>query len=253
MDKPRIIAANWKANLNYSQALELADGYLEKVVFQSRQEIIVFPSALHFHMLYRKFENTPFKLGAQNMHWEKKGAYTGEICADQLTDYAVGYILLAHSERRHYFQETYEVVNKKLRLALDLGLKPVLCVGESLPEKEAGITEMVIVDQLESALLDVNKEAARNIIITYEPIWAIGTGKPVPIKKSEHVIEIIRKSLGNHFNDEELGSLPVLYGGSVDPNQAENYMHCPEIDGVLVGGASLNPEKFAKIAHCATD
>jgi triosephosphate isomerase len=247
--RKKYIGADWKAKLRRNEAEELIQAYIKKITVKEHQEVIVFPSTLHLEIVSKTLANSPIKIGAQNMHWKDNGAFTGEVCASQLLDYDVEYILLGHSERREFFNENYEIINKKLKLAFKRRLKPILCVGESLKEKDAGLTELVIVDQIESALVGLKVNEVKDVIITYEPIWAVGAGKPVPIQKSEHVVEIIHKILVKHFKLPSLKNIPVLYGGSIDTSQSESYLENSCIDGVLVGKASLIPDKFAKIVN----
>jgi triosephosphate isomerase len=178
-------------------------------------------------------------LGAQNVHWEENGAYTGEIAAPMLTEIGVRYVIIGHSERRQYFGETDETVNLRLKAAQRFGLKPILCVGETKQQRDAGETEAVISSQLEKDLVDVDQE---NLVIAYEPIWAIGTGDTCEVNEANRVIGLIRSQLSNP-------NVSIQYGGSVKPDNIDQIMAQPEIDGVLVGGASLEPESFARIVN----
>ncbi len=179
------------------------------------------------------------QLGAQNVHWEECGAYTGEISAPMLTEIGVRYVIVGHSERRQYFGESDETVNLRLKAAQTAGLIPILCVGETKQQRDTGETESVIFNQIEKDLLDVDQS---RLVIAYEPIWAIGTGDTCDASEANRVIELIRKQLDN-------SEVPILYGGSVKPSNIDEIMATPEIDGVLVGGASLTPESFARIVN----
>jgi triosephosphate isomerase len=252
----KVLSANWKAKLSRDEAEQLCLSYKEHLLQTGTIEgldLILFPSALHLELVSRHFKDSPILLGAQNIHWESKGAYTGEICAEQLLDYGVTHVILGHSERREYFQESYDIVHRKLKMAVQVGLTPILCLGESAEEREAGITEMVIVDQIEAALGDIKAQDIREMLITYEPIWAIGSGKPVPVAESEHVLEMLRRVIDKHFHldSQRETDIRLLYGGSVNVDQAREYMASPILDGLLIGKASLTGDKFSRIAACA--
>lgn len=190
-------------------------------------------------VMSKSLHNSRVQLGAQNVHWEEEGAYTGEIAAPMLTEIGVRYVIVGHSERRQYFGETDETVNKRLLAAQRHGLTPILCVGESKQQRDAGETESLITSQLEKGLVDVDQN---NLIIAYEPIWAIGTGDTCEASEANRVIGLIRSQL-------KVADVPIQYGGSVKPNNIDEIMAQPEIDGALVGGASLEPASFARIVN----
>jgi len=210
-------------------------------------EIILFPSFIHIPVIAQKIKNTKIGIGGQNLYFEEKGAFTGEVAAFQLKDAGCTHVLIGHSERRHYFHEDYETVNKKVKRALSQNLKVMLCVGESLEEREGNITEMAVVDQIESAMENINVSKMCEISIAYEPIWAIGTGKNATPADAAHVHHIIRKSLARIFNPETAAQMCILYGGSVKPDNIKELLKEKDIDGALVGGASLNAETFLSL------
>ncbi|MDH5720709.1 MAG: triose-phosphate isomerase [Spirochaetia bacterium] len=244
-----VIAANWKMNLTIDEAVTLAQKITTSTADIADKEIILFPSFLQIPAVSDIIKNTNIGLGGQNVYFEGIGAYTGEIAGYQLKDAGCTHVLIGHSERRHYFHEDYETVNKKILQALACNLKVMLCVGESLEERENGVTEMVVVDELESAFQDVGINKLQELYIAYEPIWAIGTGKTATPKDANHVHKIIRKTLTRIFNEEAAGQMRILYGGSVKPDNIKSLMQQEDIDGALVGGASLLLESFLSLVN----
>ena len=244
MPRKVVLAANWKMNLTMKESQELVDNILNKMNGKENCEIILFPSFLHIPAIQEKIKDTNIGLGGQNLYFEEKGAYTGEVAAFQLTDAGCTHVLIGHSERRHYFHEDYETVNKKVIRALLSNLKVLLCVGESLEERENNVTEMVVVDQIVSAMQKISVKNLNSISIAYEPIWAIGTGRNATPDDAAHVHQIIRKSLGRIFSSEIANDISILYGGSVKLDNIKALMAEEDIDGVLVGGASLKPDSF---------
>ena len=194
-------------------------------------------------------QGTNIKIGAQNMHWEEKGAYTGEISGEMLKAIGVEYVIIGHSERRQYFAETDETVNKKIKAALANGLEPIVCVGETLEQRENGVTEQIITSQVEKAFDGIKAEDLDKIIIAYEPIWAIGTGKTATKEDANATIMQIRKKLAQMYGQNEAEGVIIQYGGSVKSSNAKELFEMSDIDGGLVGGASLKPEEFAKIVN----
>ncbi len=248
MRSREIIAANWKMNLSQKEALSLAASLKEKIPPSYEKEVILFPSFVHIADVIKELKESSIQVGGQNIYYEKKGAFTGEVAAFQLKELGCSYVLIGHSERRHYFHEDYRTVNKKVRTAIEEGLKVMLCVGESLEEREQAITEMVIVDQIETALTEIPEDAVRdNIVIAYEPIWAIGTGRNATPEDASHVHVIIRRTLSRLYSEELSQEVRILYGGSVNPSNIRELMEPEDIDGVLVGGASLKIESFLPI------
>lgn len=246
MRKP-LIAANWKMYKTPAQAEEFVQAFLPLVAGHNRDEIVLFPSDTSLCTVIPAVAGSNVAVGAQNMHFAEEGAYTGETAAQMLTAIGATHVLIGHSERRQYFNETDETVNKKLATALKHKLVPIVCIGEILAEREAGHTDEVLRRQISLALVGVTPEEAENIVVAYEPVWAIGTGKTATpeIAAAAHLLirsEIARR-LGRHVAD----SIRILYGGSVKPDNATALLNQPELDGALVGGASLDPQSFAKI------
>lgn len=233
-----IIAGNWKMNMNPGESRELVIKLLELVSDVKDREIIVIPPFTSLPIVAEILRNTRIKLGAQNMHWERKGAFTGEISGLFLTSLGCEYVIIGHSERRHIMREPDDWLNRKLKTALDIGLISIFCVGETAQEREQGMTEQVIEKQLSQGLKGIENEVHK-MIFAYEPVWAIGTGKTATPKLAGEVHRFIRSKLKK--------PVTILYGGSVKPENVDELMQEPEIDGVLVGGASLKPESFARI------
>ena len=235
-----IIAGNWKMHKTRSESLGFVQSFMVEVekTPQSR-EIVLCPPFTALGALTTKLEYTRVLLGAQNIHWEQKGAYTGEIAGSMLVEIGVKYAIVGHSERRQYFGETDETVNLRAIAAQSHGLTPILCVGETKEQRDAGETENIILNQLQKDLVDVDQS---NLVIAYEPIWAIGTGDTCAASEANRVIGLIRAQLANK-------NVTIQYGGSVKPGNIDEIMAQPEIDGVLVGGASLDPTSFARIVN----
>jgi triosephosphate isomerase len=212
-------------------------------------DVLVFPPFTALHAVTAAVKGTPVKVGGQNMHFANEGAFTGEVSPLMLKDAACTHVLLGHSERRHVFGETDEMVAKKTRAALDGGLVPVVCVGETLPERESGRTLEVVERQLEQALRKVTADEAGRALVAYEPVWAIGTGKVATPEQAQEVHAFIRKRLAATHGDPVAAAMRVLYGGSVKPDNIGGLMALPDVDGALVGGASLDAASFLKIVH----
>lgn len=223
-----------------AESQEFLKGFLPSLdeTPQDREVVLCVPFT-DLNVLSKSLHGSRVQLGAQNVHWEESGAYTGEISGLMLTEIGVRYVIVGHSERRQYFGETDYTVNLRLQAAQRFGLTPILCVGETKQQRDAGETESLIISQLEKDLVDVDQE---NLVIAYEPIWAIGTGDTCECKEANRVIGLIRSQLSNP-------GVPIQYGGSVKPNLIDEIMAEPEIDGVLVGGASLEPAGFARIVN----
>lgn len=246
-----LIAGNWKMNTTVDEAMELVDAMadgLEEIVKGAEIEIVICPPFISIPTLAEEFEDGPFALGAQNMHYEDKGAFTGEISPVMLADYCE-YVILGHSERRQYFGETDEFINKKVKAALKHGLVPIVCVGETLAQHEAGQTEAVVTGQVKAVLDGLTPEQMRNVVIAYEPVWAIGTGKPATGAGANAVIGLIRRTVAALFGQSVADVVRILYGGSVTPANIAEFVAQSEIDGALVGGASLKPQDFVKIVE----
>lgn len=235
-----VIAGNWKMFKTQAESLEFLQGFIRSLdQMPEEREVILCAPFTALPSLSKNLHGSIVYLGAQNVHWEENGAYTGEIAAPMLTEIGVRYVIIGHSERRQYFGETDETVNLRLKAAQRFGLKPILCVGETKQQRDTGETEAVISSQLEKDLVDVDQE---NLVIAYEPIWAIGTGDTCEVNEANRVIGLIRSQLSNP-------NVSIQYGGSVKPNNIDEIMAQPEIDGALVGGASLEPESFARIVN----
>jgi triosephosphate isomerase len=235
-----VLAGNWKMFKTQAEALEFLQGFMPSLeeTPQEREVILCVPFT-DLQALSKNLHGSRIQLGAQNVHWEENGAFTGEISGPMLAEIGVRYVVVGHSERRQYFGETDETVNWRLKAAQRYGLTPILCVGETKQQRDAGETEALIISQLEKGLVDVNQE---NLIIAYEPIWAIGTGDTCEATEANRVIGLIRSQLKNP-------DVPIQYGGSVKPNNIDEIMAQPEIDGALVGGASLEAASFARIVN----
>jgi triosephosphate isomerase len=242
-----VIAGNWKMHKNRREAL----AYLQEfapLVAGSDQEVVLCAPFTALAVLTEKLATTGIALGAQNVHWEASGAYTGEISPPMLTDLGVRYVIVGHSERRQYFGETDERVNLRLKAAQSHGLTPILCVGETTEQRQQGLTEAHILAQLAQGLVGVKLS---QLIIAYEPIWAIGSGKTCPPEEANRVIGLIRQEIGllPQVAHQITDQVRILYGGSVKPDNIDDLMAMPELDGVLVGTASLDPQGFARIVN----
>ncbi len=254
MDKQNrkaIIAGNWKMNKTPSEAGLLIDELIPAVQNAGCEVVICVPFT-DLEVAVAKCSGTNIHVGAENVHYEKSGAFTGEISADMLVDLGVEYVVLGHSERRQYFAETNETVNKRARAALEAGLKPIICVGESLDQREQGVTEELVRMQTKIALGGVSAEQLRNVVIAYEPIWAIGTGKTATSDQAQEVCAAIRKVVGELYGEAAAKGLTVQYGGSMNPKNADELLSKPDVDGGLIGGASLKADQFAVIVEAAT-
>ncbi len=249
MNKQRkpIIAGNWKMNKTSKEARDLAEKLIPLVSGVNNRDIVLAPPFTALPTVAGVIKGTGIALGAQNMSWEDKGAFTGEISAEMLLELGCKYVIIGHSERRQYFGETDETVNKKLRQALNKGLLPIVCAGETLKEREAGKANEVIERQITGALKGITAAEMRKIVIAYEPVWAIGTGKTATTEQANEIHSFIRGKIKAVYGEEVADSLRIQYGGSVTPENVSALMAMPDIDGALVGGASLKPESFAAL------
>jgi triosephosphate isomerase len=245
--RKKVIAANWKMYKTPPQAREFVSAFLADVGGHTRDQIVICPPCVCIPAIVDAVKGTNFEVGAQDMHWEKEGAFTGAVSAHMLQAAGCTHVIIGHSERRQYFGETDDTVNLKLRAALVVGLKPIVCVGEVIEEREAGLTEDVLRRQCSVAFRRIAGESAHTIIVAYEPVWAIGTGKTATPELAEEAHRVIRAQAAEAFGDEVAANMRILYGGSVKPENAKALMSNPEIDGALVGGASLDPKSFAAI------
>ena len=246
--RKKVIAGNWKMNMLPDATIRFIDELTPLVKDTENEVILCVPYTDLFYALLTA-QNTNIKIGAQNMHWEESGAYTGEVSGQMLKAIGVEYVIIGHSERRQYFAETDETVNKKLKLAFKCGLKPIVCVGETLEEREAGKAEEIITSQTEKALAGLTEEQVANTIIAYEPIWAIGTGKTATSEDANNAIKSIRNKISNMYGQMVSERVIIQYGGSVKASNAKELFTMSDIDGGLVGGASLKSEEFAKIVN----
>ena len=247
MSRKALIAANWKMYKTPAEAKAFVDAFLPLVAGHTRDEIALFPSVTSLANVVAGVAGSNVAAGLQNMHFAEEGAYTGETSAAMLMAVGATHTLIGHSERRQYFAETDEIVNKKLHTALKHGIIPVVCIGEVLAEREAGLTASVLLTQLKGALHGVSAAAAHTLVIAYEPVWAIGTGKTATPEMAVEAHMIIRAELANILGSHVAKATRILYGGSVKPDNATALLGEEEIDGALVGGASLKPESFAAI------
>ena len=246
--RKKVIAGNWKMNMLPNEAIEYIEK-LSKLVKDTNNEVVLcVPYTDLFYSLLTA-QNTNIKIGAQNMHFEEKGAYTGEVSPKMLKSINVEYVIIGHSERRQYFNETDETVNKKVKAAFENGLKPIVCVGETLQQRENGETAKIITNQTKLALDGLTNEQVENTIIAYEPIWAIGTGKTATSEDANNSIKEIRNEIAKNYGQNTADRVIIQYGGSVKSKNAKELFTMSDIDGGLVGGASLDPEEFSKIVN----
>ena len=246
--RKKVIAGNWKMNMLPDAAIRFIDELTPLVKNTENEVVLCVPYIDLFYSLLAA-QNTNIKIGAQNMHWEESGAYTGEVSGKMLKSIGVEYVIIGHSERRQYFAETDETVNKKLHSAFKYGLKPIVCVGETLEEREAGKAEEIITSQTEKALEGLTDNQVENTIIAYEPIWAIGTGKTATKEDANDAIKSIRNKISNIYGQMVAERVIIQYGGSVKSSNAKELFTMSDIDGGLVGGASLKSDEFAKIVN----
>jgi triosephosphate isomerase len=244
-----IIAGNWKMYKTNSEAEEYLIQFIELVAAASGMDILLCPPYTCLAELARQARDSNIRIGAQNMYYEQEGAFTGEIASRMLTDIGVTDVILGHSERRQYFGESNEELAKKIPAALAAGLRPILCVGETDDEREAGETENKIRTQIIGGLSGISSSQLPDIVIAYEPIWAIGTGKTATPETAQHTNSLVRQVMTDQFESEMADQVRILYGGSVKPDNIDQLMAEEDIDGVLVGGASLDPSDFARIVN----
>lgn len=247
MARKKLIAANWKMYKNPDQTREFFRDFLPLVANHDRDEIVVCPPFVDLCAAVDAAKASNVAIGAQNLHWEKEGAYTGEISSSMLLAVGCSHVIIGHSERRQYFGETDDIVNLKLKAALEAGLTPIVCVGEVLEEREAGLTEDVLRRQCLRAFHAISGKKAGKLVVAYEPVWAIGTGKTATPQMAAESHSLIRGEATKAFGEQFASNLRILYGGSVKPENAKALMAEEEIDGALVGGASLDPKSFVAI------
>jgi triosephosphate isomerase (TIM) len=246
--RKKILAANWKMNLTHVEAESYVEAFLNEVGEVNDVEIVIIPSFTSIPTLAQASGNAPFiRLGAQNLHWERSGAFTGEISATMLRALFVKYVIIGHSERRSLFGETDEMVQRKVHTALEAGLRPIMCVGETLAERESDSVQKVLRRQIEEGLKGVGSDHSSEIVLAYEPVWAIGSGRTATPAQAEEVHAFLRSLLAELFSQTVADRIRIQYGGSVKPENTEDLMRQPNIDGALVGGASLDAHSFARI------
>lgn len=246
MRKP-IIAGNWKMNKTPSEARELVSA-LVPLVQDAKCDVVVCTPAVDFAAVSEVIKGTNIKLGAENMHWKESGAYTGELSAAMLKESGVEYVILGHSERRQYFGETDATVNQRVLAAVKAGLTPIICVGEKKEEREAGYTNALVTYQTQIALSGLTADEVKNVVIAYEPVWAIGTGLTATDEQANETIGVIREAVRAAYGDAA-DDVRIQYGGSMNPKNCKGLMAQPEIDGGLIGGASLKAADFAQVVN----
>lgn len=242
-----LIAGNWKMNKDHRETVDLINGIKDGFTPDERFEVLVCPPFTSIPAAVANTAETKIKVGGQNICWEEEGAYTGEISARMLLTIGCEYVILGHSERREYLKETDKVVSKKVKLALDTGLKPIVCIGETLDQREAEKTEEVVGGQLEGSFEGVDKAGFDKCVIAYEPVWAIGTGKTATPEMAEEVHRFIREKVKEKYGEDSAEKIRILYGGSMKPSNSADLLSQPDIDGGLIGGASLKAEDFLGI------
>lgn len=243
------IAGNWKMYMTINQAVELVLKLRDAIKGVSNVEVAIAPPFTALHHINYLLAETSIKLCGQDVFWEKSGAYTGEISPDMLKDVGCRYVIIGHSERRQHFNETDEIVNRKVLSSLKEGLKPIFCVGESLEQREKGKTVAIVKKQVEEGLRKISNGQMKDVTIAYEPVWAIGTGKTATPEQAEEIHNSIRELLYDMFNLEAVKETRIIYGGSVNPDNIDGIMAQPNIDGALVGGASLKADSFSRIVR----
>ncbi len=244
--RKKIIAGNWKMNMLPNEAIQFIEE-LAPLVKNTENEVILCVPYIDLFYALLTAQNTNIKIGAQNMHFAENGAYTGEVSGKMLKSINVEYVIIGHSERRQYFNETDETVNKKVKAAFENGLKPIVCVGETLEQRESGKVEEIITNQTKLALDGLTNEQVENTIIAYEPIWAIGTGKTATKEDANDAVKAIRKKIAEIYGQNVADGVIIQYGGSVKSSNAKELFSMSDIDGALVGGASLKADEFSKI------
>ncbi len=249
--RKKVIAGNWKMNKNLSESISLISGIKNNLPAELSSEVIVCPPYTSLETVHSLIKDTPIRLGAQNMHFEENGAFTGEISANMLKSVGCEFVILGHSERRHIFGETDKIINKKIQKAVSSGLKPIFCIGETLEEREDGNAFNVIEEQITKGLNGISPEDFSSITIAYEPVWAIGTGKTASPEQAQEIHKFVRELITKLYSQNHSENVIILYGGSVKPNNAASLLSENDIDGALVGGACLQAESFVQIIEAA--
>lgn len=246
-----VIAGNWKMNMTATETKKFAEE-LKKIMPRAKWcDTLICVPACNISVAVKAFKDLRISVGAENVYFEEKGAYTGEISASMLKDLGVKYVIVGHSERRQYFCETDASVNKKVHAVLEAGMSPIICVGESLEQRELGVTMELIAYQVKCALSGVSADKLRHVVIAYEPLWAIGTGKTATAEQAGEVCQAIRAVIRKLYGARVARSVTIQYGGSMNPKNAAELLAQPDVDGGLIGGASLKPEQFVEIINAA--
>lgn len=246
--RKKIIAANWKMNKDINETSEFISAFEKEMSnYDSPAEVVICPPFIALQTAVKLLQGSNIKLSAQNLHYQNDGAYTGEISARMLRSLGVPCVIVGHSERRQYFHETDEIVAKKVKKALDSGLKVILCIGETLSERDGSVTEKVLERQVKAALDGLTVQQLASVVIAYEPVWAIGTGRNATPQQAQDAHAFIRSTVAQMFGKDAAQDLTIQYGGSVKPDNAAQLLSQPDVDGALVGGASLAADSFAKI------
>ncbi len=250
----KIIAGNWKMNLTLAAseglAREIAVG-LSGLPQNATVDVVICPTFIALAQVGKAIASTSVRLGAQDGHWENQGAYTGKVSFDMIRDAGAQYVILGHSEQRTYFHETDETVNRKVKKALSENLLPIVCIGETLEQREAGQTEAVLSEQLKGSLVGLSRDEAVKLVVAYEPVWAIGTGKTASTQQAQDAHRFVRERLAELFGDSAAGAMRIQYGGSMKPENAAELLSQPDVDGGLIGGASLKAASFLDIIRAA--
>jgi triosephosphate isomerase len=249
--RKRIIAGNWKMNKSVAESIDLAADIKRDLAECGEVDVVLCPPFISLVAVGEVIDATRIKFGSQNMHWESEGAYTGEISANMLRSIYCHYVILGHSERRSYFGETDEIVNKKTKAALAANLIPIVCVGESLEERKSESQEAVVKSQLEGSLAGIDADDMKRVIVAYEPVWAIGTGEVATPEQAQAMHAFIRSVLSEIANEEVAETVRIQYGGSMKPANAAELLSQPDIDGGLIGGASLEARSFVELVRIA--
>ena len=248
-----IIAGNWKLNKNISEAIELANGIKRQVYQVDSLDIVLCPVFTSLYPVAEVITNSNIELGAQDVYWQEKGAFTGEVAPLMLKDAGCKYVIIGHSERRQYFQETNETVNNKIKAVLKAGLVPIFCVGETLTQREANQTLNIISEQVQQGLQGISRQEAEGLVVAYEPVWAIGTGKNATSQQAQEVHKYIRNLLVKMYNSSVAEGIRIQYGGSVKPENIGELIRQADIDGALIGGASLKVDSFCEIVRICSE
>ena len=250
----KIVAANWKMNMMQAESARFVESLLLEIGDVADVEVVIVPPFTAIAKVMEALGNAQnIKVGAQNMHWERSGAFTGEISAALLRDLFVHYVVLGHSERRRLFGETNEIVNRKVRAAHEASLRPIVCVGETLDQRDRGNVDKILSIQLRGSVAGLESKQLQETVIAYEPVWAIGTGRNATPEQAQEAHAFIRRTLRDIADDTTAERVRIQYGGSVKPENARDLMSQPDIDGALVGGASLDPRSFAQIVNAARE